>query len=82
MSPWRGSFPCAADGRAPAPRSPARPLLCLWRGVCPARAWRATFVLTIPALTPDLLSPRRAPQVDQEWAANLPHKAGCVSRNS
>ena len=42
----------------------------------------ATFVLTIPTLTLDLPSPRRAPQVDQEWAANLPYKARCISRNS
>ena len=45
-------------------------------------ARRATFVLPIPSLTPDLPSPRRAPQVDQEWAANLPYKAHCISRNS
>ena len=42
-----------------------------WGGVCLARARSATFVLTIPTLTPDLPSPRRAPQVNQDWTANL-----------
>ena len=43
-----------------------------WGGVCPARAWRATFVVTSPTLTPDLPSPRGAPQVDQSGPQTFP----------
>ena len=50
--------------------------------VCPARTRRTTFVSTIPTLTPNFPSPRKAPQVNQEWTANLPYKARCKSRNS
>ena len=45
-----------------------------WGGVCPARARRANLVLSIPTLTLDLPSPRRAPQVNQEWTTHLPYK--------
>ena len=34
-------------------------------GVCPVRARHATVVLPFLTLTPDLPSPREAPQVDQ-----------------
>ena len=39
----------------------------LWGGggICPARPWHATFVLTIPALTPDLPSPEEPPKSTQ-----------------
>ena len=40
-------------------------LAALGGGVCPARARRATFVLSIPALTPDSPSPGGAPKIDQ-----------------
>ena len=35
-----------------------------WRNVCPARARRATFVLSILSLAPGLSSPWEVPQVD------------------
>ena len=34
--------------------------------VCPARAWRATFLLTIPTSARDLPSDEEAPQVDHD----------------
>ena len=37
---------------------------CHWGNVCPARARRATFLLTIPTSAPDLPSHGEAPQVD------------------
>ena len=40
---------------------------------CPARAWRATFVLTIPTATSNL-PPRVAPQVDQSGPQTFPEK--------
>ena len=43
-------------------------------GVCPARAQRTTFVLTIPALTLEFPSPRGAPQVDQSAPQTFPTK--------
>ena len=39
-----------------------------------ARAWGATFVLTNPAVTPDLPSHRGAPQVDQSGWQTFPTK--------
>ena len=42
--------------------------------VCPACARRATFVLTIPALIPDLPSAIGAPQVDQSGPQTFPTK--------
>ena len=55
-------------------------------GACPAHARRATFVLSIPTLTPESPSPeeppQRSPSSRPEWTANLPYKACRVSRNS
>ena len=46
----------------------------LWGNVCPARARRATFLLTIPTLAPDLLSHGEAPQVDHVGLHTFPTK--------
>ena len=43
--------------------------------VCPARAWRATLVLTIPTLTPKFSLPWKSRPSGPEWTANLPYKA-------
>ena len=51
-----------------------RPALPLRGSVCPACARRATFVLTIPTLTPDLPSPRESPQIDQSGPQAFPTK--------
>ena len=40
--------------------------------VCPARARRATFLLTIPTSAPDLPSHGEAPQVDHVALHNFP----------
>ena len=40
----------------------------------PARAWRATFVLTIPTLNTDSPSLREVPQVDQSGPQTFPTK--------
>ena len=46
----------------------------LWGDVCPARAWRATFLLTIPTSAPDLPSHGEAPQVDHVGLHTFPTK--------
>ena len=48
--------------------------VCVWGGGYPAHTRHATFVLTIPALTLDLPSPRGAPQVDQSGPQTFPTK--------
>ena len=45
-----------------------------WGNVCPARARRATFLLTIPTSTPDLPSHGEAPQVDHIALHTFPTK--------
>ena len=50
----------------------------LWGGVCLVRARQATFVLTIPTLTPDLPSLEEPPVSKPEWTGNLPYKGGCI----
>ena len=45
-----------------------------WGNVCPARARRATFVLTIPTSAPDLPSHGEAPQVDHIALHTFPTK--------
>ena len=52
-----------------------------WGNVCPARARRAIFVLSILALAPSLSSPREVPQVDRTGPQIFPAKASCTSRN-
>ena len=47
---------------------------CLGGNVCPARARRATFVLTIPTSAPDLPSHGEAPQVDHVALHTFPTK--------
>ena len=51
-----------------------RSLRLLWGNVCPARARRATFVLTIPTSAPDLPSHGEAPQVDHVALHTFPTK--------
>ena len=51
-----------------------RSLRLLWGNVCPARARRATFVLTIPTSAPDLPSHGEAPQVDHIALHTFPTK--------
>ena len=52
----------------------------VWGGVCAARAWHATFVLTIPRFTlPQIYSPPEEPPFRPEWTASLPYKAHCMS---
>ena len=46
----------------------------LWGNVCPARAWRATFLLTIPTSAPDFPSHGEAPQVDHVALHTFPTK--------
>ena len=46
--------------------------------VCPARARRATFLLTIPTSAPDLPSHGEAPPSRPRFIAHLPHKARCI----
>ena len=46
----------------------------LWGNVCPARARRATFLLTIPTSAPDLPSHVEAPQVDHVAMHTFPTK--------
>ena len=47
---------------------------CLWGNVCPARARRATFLLTILTSSPDLPSHGEAPQVDHVALHTFPTK--------
>ena len=46
----------------------------LWGNVCPARARRTTFLLTIPTSAPDLPSHGEAPQVDHVGLHTFPTK--------
>ena len=45
-----------------------------WGNVCPARARRATFLLSIPTSAPDLPSHGEAPQVDHIALHTFPTK--------